>query len=163
MKSVFSICKIFSFCFLVGYSVSSCRGTLTVYGNDVPKTVTITVTGYDTTTEKLTIVDEAGKPAEIIQAWPGQKIKWKIKGSGIKSIDSIVSKANFRDAVFSHDPHEVFLSSTWAATIKDEVAIKNSGVSVEEEYYNYDYNIFWKLTKKGKTYKFDPRIQIHTR
>lgn len=159
MKSVFSICKIFSFCFLVVYLFSSCKPTLTVNDTEVPKKVIITITGYDVSTEKLTMVDEAGQPADIIQAWPGQKIKWKIKGSGIKSIESMPEKKApyIKKDVFSEEPHEEVFGKTWKATIKKEFPFTKDTI------INYDYNIEWKLENDPKSYNYDPRIQMHTK
>ena len=160
MKSLLSICKIFSCCFLVVYTFSSCKTTLRVYGKDVPKKVIITITGFDTAKGNLTMKDEKGMPADTIQVWPGQIIKWRIKGSGINSIDSILAKRRNEITIFAEEPHEEFLSTTWKGKIKDEGAIKENGVRGEGDTYNYDYNIYWKLTKKGKIYTYDPRIQV---
>ncbi len=160
MKLIFSICKIFSFCFVVMYAFSSCKTTLIVNGTEeVPKKVIIKITGFDTTTGKLKMEDKAGKPADTIQAWPGQKIKWKIRGSGIRSIDSIFAKKVNKNKIFQEDPHKKFLSSTWQGTIQNKGALKENGVIRDGGYYNYDYNIKWK-DKDGTQHTYDPRIQV---
>jgi hypothetical protein len=116
MKSVFSIRKIFSFCFFVPYLLSSCQSYLVVNGNEyVPK--------------KLVV-----------------NIKWNVKVSGlhIESIVAKPGSKNGTDAIFKDPPRKEHFASNWTATIHDEADIakgnKENGVT------NYDYNIVWRMT-----------------
>jgi hypothetical protein len=160
MKSVFSIRKIFSFCFFVPYLLSSCQSYLVVNGNEyVPKKLVVNITGEDISNGHLKMIDNFGHSLDTFQAWPKQTIKWNIKVSGLH-IESIVAKPgskNGTDAIFKDPPRKEHFASNWTATIHDEADIakgnKENGVT------NYDYNIVWRMTDTIK-HTFDPRIQI---
>lgn len=159
MKSTFTIGKIFSLCCFIVYIFSSCTKYLIVNGNvKVPEKVTISITGYNTGTGELTMVDDSMHSAVIFKAWPSQIITWKIKVSGIHEIDSITKKITNVNEIFSVQPHKVFLSKSWKGTVKDSVAIQNGGVKDLAGYFDYDYNIVWDSA--GIKHTFDPRIQI---
>jgi hypothetical protein len=126
----------------------------------VPKKVIIKIISYNTTTEELEMRDEEGNPAHVIKAWPGQKIKWIIKRSGVKSIDSIIAKTINKNKIFKEEPHKEIFSSNWKGIIKSEGAFKENDMVSDTGDYYYDYNIKWKLPKKEDIYTYDPRIQI---
>jgi hypothetical protein len=159
MKSVFSICKIFSFCFFVIYSFSSCTSYLIVNGNQhVPKKVTINVTGYDTSTGHLTLMDDSSNPADTFPAWHSQHIRWKLTDPRHHKIDSLYAKAVNLNEIFEDEPHKVFLSKSWKGTIKDEAALNADTVKDINGHKNYDYKMIWDTA--GGQHTYDPRIQI---
>ena len=164
MKSVFSICRIFSFCFFVVFTISSCKSYLIVNGNQqVPNKITIYVTGFDTATGHLTLQDDSKNSPDPFPAYPGQKIKWKISGISHFVIDNVVEKKVKAppDEVFKKKPHPVpFFSKSWKGTLKDSTGLH--GIAYETDssghFINYIYNIVWR--KAGHQHTFDPRIQI---
>ena len=164
MKSVFSICKIFIFCFFVVYIFSSCKSYLIVHGGQqVPKMVTIYVTGYDTATGHLTLEDISHHAEDPFVAYPGQKIRWKISGIKHFLVDNIVEKTVKAppDEVFEKKPHPVkFFSESWKGTLKDSTGLQGiAHVSDSSgQFINYIYKIVWH--KAGKHRTFDPGIRI---
>jgi hypothetical protein len=159
MRLIFSICKIFSFCFVVVYTFSSCKTTLNVNGTEVPKKVTIFITGNATTGE-LTMKDSAGGPAEVFDAWAGQKIKWEVDKSTIKHVDSMPPKTANINAIFKKKPHKIFLSKNWQGKIQVKEELTEHGVIGDGGKYYYDYDIKWTDKKNGITHTKDPRIQV---
>jgi hypothetical protein len=164
MKSVFSNCRIFTFCFFVVFTISSCKSYLIVNGGQqVPKKVTIYVTGFDTATGHLTLQDNSQHSADPFTAYPGQKIRWKISGIRHFLINNLVEKTvkALPDEVFEQKPHPVkFFSESWKGTLKDSTGLH--GIAFESDnsghFINYIYKIVWR--KAGKDHTFDPRIQI---
>ena len=157
MKSVFSICKIFSFYFFIFYTFSSCKSTLTVKGTEVPKKVFIYIS-VSATTGKLILKDSIGHPADTFEVRPGQIIKWKIDDEKIKSIDAMPGKkGHTNDEVFSKKPHKELFSKNWKGKIKDEKEIMENGVEGKDKLYDYDIN--W-TDDTGKKDTYDPRIQV---
>jgi hypothetical protein len=164
MKSVFSNCRIFTFCFFVVFTFSSCKSYLIVNGGQhVPKKVTIYVTGFDTATGHLTLQDNPQNSADPFTAYPGQKIRWKISGIRHFLIDNLVEKTVKAptDEVFEKKPHPVkFFSESWKGPLKDSTGLH--GIAFESDnsghFINYIYKIVWR--KAGKDHTFDPRIQI---
>ena len=163
MKSVFSTCKIFSFCFFIVYIFSSCTSYLIVNGGQhVPKKVTIYVTGYDTSTGHLTLEDVFHNSADPITAYPGQKIRWKISGVTHFLIDNIVDKSvkAAPDKVFGKEPKPVkFFSKSWNGTLKDSTGLHGIAFVSDSggKFINYIHKIVWH--KYGQ-HTFDPKIQI---
>jgi hypothetical protein len=164
MKSIFSICRIYIFCFFVLFIFSSCKSYLIVNGNQqVPKKVTIYVTGFDTANGHLIMEDISHHSADPFTAYPGQEIRWKISGITHFVIDNLVEKTVKApaDEVFERKPHPVkFFSESWKGTLKDStdfhgIAILSDGSG---HFINYIYKIVWR--KAGKDHTFDPRIQI---
>ena len=164
MKSIFSICKIFTFCFFVVNIFSSCKSYLIVHGGQqVPKMVTIYVTGFDTTTGHLTLKDISQNSADPFTAYPGQKIRWKISGISHFVIDNLVEKTAKAppDEVFQKEPHPVkFFSKSWKGTLKDSTGLHGIAFVSDSsgQFINYIYKIVWR--KAGRDHVFDPRIQI---
>jgi hypothetical protein len=164
MKSVFSICRIFSFCLFVLFTFSSCKSYLIVNGNQqVPKEVTIYVTGFDTTSGHLTLEDISHHSADPFTAYPGQKIRWKISGISHFVINYLVEKTvkATPDRVFEKEPHPVkFFSRSWKGTLKDSTGLHGIAFLSDSSghFINYIYKIAWR--KAGQNHTFDPRIQI---
>jgi hypothetical protein len=164
MKSVFSVCKIFSFCFFIVYVCSSCTSYLIVNGGQhVPKKVTIYVTGFDLTTGHLILKDISHNSADPFIAYPGQIIRWKISGITHFLIDNLVEKkVKARpDEVFKKEPHPVkFFSESWKGTLKDSTGLHGIAFVSDSggHFINYNYKIVWH--KAGQHHTFDPRIQI---
>ena len=164
MKSVFSICKIFSFCFFIVCIFSSCTSYLILKGGQhVPKEVTIYVNGYDTSTGDLTLEDDFHHSADPFTAHPGQKIRWKISGVKHFLIDNIVAKSAKTPAneVFEKKPKPVkFFSKSWNGTLKDSTGLRGIDVVSDSSgnFINYTYKIVWH--KYGQ-HTFDPKIHIN--
>ena len=164
MKSVFSVCTIFSLCFFIVYVCSSCTSYLIVNGGQhVPKKVTVYVTGFDTATGHLTLEDASHYSADPFAVYPGQKIRWKISGIKHFLINNIVEKTTktTHDKVFQKEPHPVkFFSKSWKGTLKDSTSLQ--GVAFVRDssgnFINYMYKIDWR--KAGKNHTFDPNIHI---
>jgi hypothetical protein len=162
MKSAFSICRIFSFCFFIVFICSSCTSYLIVNdGGHVPKNVTIYVTGYDTTGH-LTLEDDSHHSANPFAAYPGQKIRWKISGITHFLIDNIVEKSVKAppDEFFERKPHPVpFFSKSWRGTLKDVTALRGIAFVSDSNghFINYIYKIVWH---KAGQHVFDPGIRI---
>jgi hypothetical protein len=163
MKSAFSICRIFSFCFFIASIFSSCTSYLVVNGGQhVPKNVTIRVTGYDTTTGHLTLEDVSNHSADPFTAYPGQHIRWKISGIKHFLIDNIVEKSVKAptDEVFEKKPKPVkFFSKSWRGTLKDSTGLHGIAYVIDSSgnFIHYIYKIAWH--KYGQ-HVFDPGIQI---
>jgi len=161
MKTVFSVCRFFSFFFFVVVIGSSCTSDLIVKGGQhVPKKVTIYVTGYDTTGH-LTLKDASDHSADPFAAYPGQKIRWKISGVRHFVIDNIVDKSAKAPAeeVFANGPKPVkFFSRSWRGTLKDSTGLQGIALSDSSGHFiNYKYKIIWR---KGGLHTFDPGIRI---
>ncbi len=159
MKSIFSICKIFLFCFFVLYTFSSCSSDLDINGKKVPKKVTIHVTGYDTLTGRLKLYDDSNQPADTFIAYPGQEIRWKLTEPRKHAILHLTAKTISKfteDTIFSTPPKQKFWSKSWKAIIKNDPAIKS--LAGTDSVVNYDYKIVWDSASVPHTY--DPRIQI---
>jgi hypothetical protein len=162
MKSIFFICRIFSFCFFIVFIFSSCTSDLILKdGEHVPKKVTIYVTGYDTTGH-LILEDGSHHSADPFTAYPGQKIRWKISGITHFVIDNITEKSvnTQPDKVFNKKPHPVpFFSKSWKGTLKDVTGLQGiaSANDSSSHFINYIYKIVWH--KHGQ-HTFDPKIQI---
>ena len=161
MKSIFSIRSIFSFFFCVAFLFSSCSKYLIVNGSEkVPKKVVVRITGYDSISGKLTMVDDFGHSLDTFNAWASQKINWEIEVSGLQ-IDGIAAKNNnwhATDSIFKNPPHKGFLTSTWKGVVQDETFLQAYGI-LSNGVTNFDYNIVWQKTDTTK-HTFDPRIQI---
>ncbi len=111
----------------------------------------INITGSDTTTGNLVLVDRNGNPADTFQVESGQKIKWKIKTTTVKSIESIPPKKAAAHGVFRKDPRKKFLSRSWKGkTIKTEATVSE------------EYNIIW-TDSSGERRTYDPLIQVNPR
>jgi hypothetical protein len=159
MKSLLFICRIFTVCFFVVYTFSSCSKYITVYNNiQVLKKVNIHITGFNTTTGELTMVDDSLHPATTFQAWPGQTIRWKIQVSGIDAIDSITKKPTNVNDIFVGPLKKESMGKTWKGTVKDAAALQSGGVKDLQGFYDFDYNMVWDSA--GIKHTFDPRIQI---
>ena len=162
MKSAFFICRIFLFCLFIAFICSSCTSYLIVNGGEqVPKKVTIYVTGFDTTGH-LTLEDVSHHSADPFTAYPGQKIRWKISGVRHFLIDNIVEKSvkAMPEVVFEKKPHPVpFFSKSWKGTLKEAKGLHGiASVSDSSGHFiNYIYKIVWH---KAGQHTFDPRIQI---
>ena len=162
MKSVFSKCPIFSFCFLIMVIGSSCTSDLIVSGGrHVPKDVTIYVTAYDTS-GRLTLQDVSQQSADPFTAYPGQKIRWKISGISHFVIDNIVEKSATAapDMVFKNKPHPVrFFSRSWRGTLKDTMGLHPIAFVNDSsgKWIPYTYKIVWH---KAGQHTFDPTIRI---
>ena len=164
MKFVLSVCRIFSICFFIVYVCTSCTSYLIVNGNQqVPKEVTIYVTGFDTTSGHLTLEDISHHSADPFTAYPGQKIRWKISGISHFVINYLVEKTvkATPDRVFEKEPHPVkFFSKSWKGTLKDSTGLHGIAFLSDSSghFINYIYKIAWR--KAGQNHTFDPRIQI---
>ena len=164
MKFVLSVCRIFSFCFFIAYVCSSCTSYLIVHGGQqVPKMVTIYVTGFDTTSGHLILKDISQNSADPFTAYPGQKIRWKISGIKHFLINNIVEKAvkSPRDEVFENKPHPAkFFSKSWKGTLKDSTGLRGIAFMSDSggHFIDYVYKIAWR--KAGQNHVFDPSIQI---
>jgi hypothetical protein len=165
MKSAFFICKIFLFCFFIMYVCPSCHRYLIVHGGlTVPKKVTIHVTGFDTATGHLILVDDSLHSADPFIVYPGQQIRWKISGISHFLINNIVEKTvkSPAEEVFKSGPHPVhFFSKSWRGTIKDSTGLYGFTPMTDSSgghYLEYVYKMVW--IKSGHQHTFDPRIQI---
>ena len=159
MKSIFSICRIFSFCFFVVIIFSSCKSYLMVDGKQVPKKATIYVSGYTPGNGQLTLKDASGQTVDPFPAFPGQKIRWKLTDPRHHKIDTLYEKPAYPNPVFEKDPHPVFLSKSWKGIIKDPTALQEAAVVKDATGTStYIYSIVWD--DGGPHYTFDPRIQI---
>jgi hypothetical protein len=164
MKYVFSFCWFFLLCIILVNVFPSCTSYLTVNGGQqVPKTVTIFVTGFDTATGHLTLKDVSQHSADPFPAYPGQKIRWKISGVKHFLINNIVEKTAKApaDEVFEKKPHPVlFFSKSWTGKLKGSTGLQGIAVVSDSggHFINFDYKIVWH--KAGGHHTFDPRIQI---
>jgi hypothetical protein len=164
MKFVFSVYRIFYFCFFIVYVCSSCTSYLIVNGGQhVPKKVTINVTGFDTTSGHLTLEDISHNSADPFTAYPGQKIRWKISGIKHFLINNLVEKTvkATQDEVFEKKPHPVkFFSRSWKGTLKDSTSLQVIAFVRDSSghFIDYIYKIAWRTA--GRNHTFDPRIQI---
>ncbi|MFI5153088.1 MAG: hypothetical protein ACHQET_07110 [Chitinophagales bacterium] len=144
MRPISSICKLIPFCFFMVFLLSSCRDTRV-----------ITITGGDAMTQKLTMIDENGKPADTIYVNAGQKIKWRIKDSTstVKGFTGFPLKGSkIGTEVLEERPHHKILSKTWVGNVK-KANLKGGDAE--------DYKIMWK-DKNEKVYTYDPRIQVNS-
>jgi hypothetical protein len=159
MKSIFSICRIFTLCFFVVCIFSACSSTLFYKGKEEPKHVTIFITGYNTGNGDLTMIDDAQNTAVDFPAVPGQHIRWKLSDPRNHKIDSITAKPSNQNLVFKKMPHKVFLSKSWKGTLQDSSNVHNL-TNTKDSLGNveYIYKIIWEPA--GPLHPFDPRIQI---
>ncbi len=145
---VFHYCKFFVICVFTFYFLSSCTS-----GNIAPKDkkkLVIRITGSNSTTGKLIMINEKGDTAENFQAWSGQKIKWDIDDrSNVKSIKDIFPKAN-NQTVFSEKPKKLFLSKNWQGTLKET-----------KDTLFENYNIDWIEKDNNYKHTYDPLIQVN--
>ncbi len=151
MRLVFSLCKVFSFCFFIN-AFSSCKIPSVVTGGpDRPRNHgTISIIRSNTTSGKLEMIDQKGESAQIYNAWYGQTIKWKIKDTAVRSFDSMPPKKQQLYSIFKREPHKKLLSRTWKAKIE-----KTTDKGVQK----YFYNIIW-TDNAGKSHTHDPLIQV---
>jgi hypothetical protein len=147
MRRALTYCKFFIVCAFSFSYLFSC-----VSNNVAPKDRKkreIHIIGSNTTTHKLTMIDEDGKPADTLVAYSGQKVKWYIEdGSHVKSIRKIYPKSNSQ-TIFEDQPDQIIFSKNWGGKLK-----VTSGELVE------DYNIDWR-DENNQDHPFDPKIQLN--
>ena len=152
MKKFFRFSNFIGACMCIAYYIfSSCAAT-------------ITITGGNTTTRQLTLIDSKGNSAVVFDTVAGKSIKWKIsKKSNVSSI-SAMAKKDSSDDLFKKPPHKKILSKSWKGTLENIKTLKEKlpGKETPQGYFVEDYYIEWK-DKKDSTYKHDPRIQVKSR
>jgi len=147
MKKYFGFRISFGASLCIVYILSSCAAT-------------ITITGSNTTTQELTLVDSQGNPASVFEVDAGKSVKWKIaKGSNVSSIIAMKEKDGSYN-IFKKELHKKFLSRSWKGTVENIEGL--TGKDTTGGYYKEDYYIKWK-DSNNNSYTYDPRIQVKSR
>lgn len=114
----------------------------------------IKITGSNTGTGALTLVDNNGNSATTFNAERGHVLTWVIQpGSGVNSLTNFLQKnVNGNQNVFSSYPAKQANSSNWQGTVDPNLGSSNS--------YSDNYEIVWE-DAQGNSYTYDPFIQVN--
>lgn len=142
-------------CFAINFFFSSCNNSEKFAKPGQLLIGPINISGYDATDHSLTLKDNNGHNAEWVKVSKNQVINWNVTdhAGALIAIDTIAV-----DTSYSGDPNFFSTAPHRLGPLKWQAQIKNSSPAkiILEKYY-----IKWTLKSTGKTYIFDPLLQLN--
>ena len=117
----------------------------------------IIIRSGDSSTGKLTLEKLDGTPADLYHVDFNQKIKWIRNGKTNVRKLLLIDKKTGSETILQKPAHKKFLSKNWAGRVVTLEQFRSKTYLNDPAYE--EYFIDW-IDKKGKTHRYDPKIQL---